>query len=205
MAYSISVQKQQEIIQHLSQDSILKTVIEKVPFPNPHSSNDLHLYMLEAILNQQLSFRVAAIIYERFINLFDGYPLPHQLLDTKDESLKAVGLSRQKIAYLKNVAAFTKEQELTHDALHKMDDEAIISHLTTIKGVGRWTVEMVLMFPLNREDVFPVDDLGIQNTIKMLYGIKEEGKLVRKKLNEIAVKWAPYRTWACKYLWDYSD
>lgn len=194
------------IIKHLSNDAILKDIIKKVGAIKPHLNNDIYLYLTESIIGQQLSSKVAAIIYNRFTDLFDNnYPEPEKVLAVDFDVLKSVGLSRQKVTYLKNAAAFAIEISLEYNKLKTMPDEAIIKYLTQIKGVGRWTAEMILMFPLNRSDVFPVDDLGIQNTMKQFYRIDKTGKLLTEDLKNIAEKWKPYRTIACKYLWEYVD
>ena len=194
------------IIKHLSNDLVLKGIIKKAGAIKPHFNNDIYLYLTESIIGQQLSSKVAIIIYNRFTNLFENnYQEPEKVLAVDFDVLKSVGLSRQKVAYLKNAATFAIERSLEYNKLKTMPDEAIIEYLTQIKGVGRWTAEMILMFPLNRSDVFPVDDLGIQNTMKQFYRIDKTGKLLTEDLKTIAEKWKPYRTIACKYLWEYVD
>src|SRR5690606_35491475 len=121
------------------------------------------LSLLQAIVDQQLSVKAAATIWKRFISLFgDGYPHPEVLLALSPQTLRSVGLSGQKTGYLKNIASFSLEKTLDYRKLRAMDDETLINYLTQIKGVGRWTAEMILMFTLTRPDVFPIDDLGIQ-------------------------------------------
>lgn len=203
---SITESERTTITCHLSKDPVLHTVMQQTPFPVRHASDDPYLYLLEAIVNQQLSFKVATIIYRRFTGLFEAaYPDPRKVLELPEASLRGIGLSRQKIAYIRNTATFALEQGLEYDMLKQLDDEEIIRLLTTIKGVGRWTAEMVLMFPMHRPDVFPVDDLGIQKTMQSLYAVSAEGRGLKKALTEVAAAWQPYRTWACKYLWDFSD
>lgn len=165
------------------------------------------LRLMSAIMGQQLSTRVAKIIYDRFINLFDGRePSPHQVLKLTDEQLRSIGLSNAKVQYVKNVAAFWTEHELTDAAFEALDNDEIIDLLTQIKGVGRWTVEMLLMFTLGREDVFAVDDLGIQKAMTALYKLEQLPIKERKeKMIKLSKKWHPYQSYACLYLWNWKD
>lgn len=142
-----------------------------------------------------------------FLNLFDGKtPTAQQVVDIDFETLRAIGLSNAKAHYVQNVAQFEIEKGMSFKVLNKMDNEAVITYLTEIKGVGRWTVEMLLMFTLGREDVFAVDDLGIQQAIVKLYDIKlTDTKSIKKNMLEISATWAPYRTYACMYLWRFKD
>ena len=132
--------------------------------------------------------------------------MPQQVLDTPFDKLRAIGLSNAKTQYVQNVARFATEQGLDDSKLDSMSNEDAIEYLTQIKGVGRWTTEMLLMFTLGREDLFAVDDLGIQNAMIGLYKL---GKLDKKKLKirmvKIAEKWSPYRTYACMHLWRWKD
>jgi DNA-3-methyladenine glycosylase II len=170
-------------------------------------SEDVYFKLLGSIVSQQLSTKVAAVIFRRFQELFpEEYPHPHLVLSTPDEQLRGAGLSFQKIGYVRNVATFAVEGKLQHAAIDALEDEELILHLTQIKGVGRWTVEMLLMFALERPDVFPVDDLGIQNAMKRHYGLADlTGKALRLQMQQIAESWRPYRTIASKYLWQSLD
>lgn len=168
----------------------------------PTPSIDIYYYLLHSIVSQQLSTKVADIIWDRFLNLFpDRYPHVEELEQKSDGELRGVGLSFGKLGYMKNVAAFAREYGMEFDMLDEWTDEEIIKYLTQIKGVGKWTVQMVLMFPMDRPDVFPIDDLGIQTKMKRFYGIDLEKKELRARLNEIAEKWTPYKTLASKMLW----
>ncbi len=119
--------------------------------------------------------------------------------------MRQVGLSRQKASYIKNVANFFLEEKIDSKDWAAKIDEDILETLTQIKGVGTWTVEMILMFTLDRQDVFPVGDLGIQNAMIALYDIKGDKKELKSKLIEIAEPWKPHRTLACRYLWEWKD
>jgi DNA-3-methyladenine glycosylase II len=171
------------------------------PFTRP-ARPDLYGDLIESILSQQLSIQAAATIHRRLLALFPGgRPSPDRLVRMPLARLRAAGVSRQKAGYLKNVARFALRNDLSARALRRLDDEAVIARLTSIKGVGRWTVEMLLMFTLNRPDVFPADDVGIQNAMKRLYNLRGTGRPLRRRLERIAEAWRPHRTLACRCLW----
>lgn len=193
--------------EHLKKDKRLKKVIDAVGTIKNSKQEDLYFSLIRAIVSQQLSVKAAATIFARFLQLFkDQYPHPKEVLKIKDETLRAAGLSYQKASYLKNIAQFSIEKTLDYAKLKSMKDDELVEYLVQIKGVGRWTVEMLLMFSLGREDVFPKDDLGIQNGIKKLYNIEPLNKKdLFTQMEVIAEKWKPYRTLASKYLWRYKD
>lgn len=193
-------------ILHLVRDDLLKQVIQTTNLAPFTSSGNVYFDLLESIVSQQLSVTAANTIFKRFCLLFpDNNPSP-KLLKTIDANLlRSSGLSNQKAAYLKNVAGFTLENDLEHYAWNNLTDQEVISFLTQIKGVGQWTAEMILIFTLNRPDVFPADDLGIQQAMARLYSIQETGKDLRKKMMSISEPWRPYRTTACRYLWRWKD
>jgi DNA-3-methyladenine glycosylase II len=194
------------ILQHLSKDEILLPLLENIVLPEREASQDLYLALLRSVVSQQLSVKAAATIFKRFLQLFDNeYPEAAQLLQTADATLRNAGLSSQKAAYLKNIATFYLEKGLDYQTISLQTDEELIAYLTQIKGIGKWTVEMLLMFTLNRPDVFPADDLGIQHAMRRLYQLSESGKSLKKKMLEIAENWQPYRTTACLYLWHWKD
>jgi DNA-3-methyladenine glycosylase II len=147
------------------------------------------------------------VLYHRFLDIYEGQePTPQLIAATPYDTLKAIGLSNAKTQYVLNVAQFALENDVTDKRLKKMSDEDIIALLTQIKGVGRWTVEMLLMFTLGREDVFAVDDYGIQVAMKNLYKLDDSNKkLFKEKLIKLADKWRPYRTYACLHLWQWKD
>jgi DNA-3-methyladenine glycosylase II len=192
---------------HLSKDKKLKKLIEQHGIFSLSKRKNICNYLCASIMSQQLSTKVADVIYQRFLDLYGGRePSAQQVLDTSPVTLRGIGLSNAKTQYVQNVARFELEHGMESRKLHKMSDEEIIAYLTQIKGVGRWTVEMLLMFALGREDVFAVDDLGIQNAMIALYGLKKDDK---KKLKEdmlrLSKKWSPYRSYACMYLWRWKD
>lgn len=194
-------------IKHLSKDKILKQAIEKTGRLELSTRKNIFLSLCNSIMSQQLSTKVADIIQARFVNLFDDKkPIPEKVLQLSHETLRSIGLSNAKVTYVQNVARFAMEKGMNASQLNKMSNEEVIDYLTEIKGVGRWTVEMLLMFTLGREDVFAVDDLGIQQAIVSLYNIENtEPKKIKIKMQLLAENWAPYRTYACMYLWRWKD
>lgn len=187
-------------------DLIMTRLVETLPAPAVSVREDLYLALIEAIVSQQLSTRVADVIFARFRNLFnDGYPHADQVSGLTTEQLRSVGLSSQKAGYIRNIAGFHRATPIVAANFVNHTDEAVIAHLTQIKGVGRWTVQMLLMFPMNRPDVFPVDDLAIRQSMIRLYGVTETGGELYKRLHAIADNWQPNRTLACKYLWKARD
>lgn len=196
-----------KITRHLSQDPVLKKLVKKFPFPpEPTEHRSVYEALLRSIIFQQLSGKVATVIQNRFLALFeDGKTHPAQLVEMDLETLRSAGLSRQKATYLQNVAAFFQKENLENHDWHGMDDEEVIKYLTQIKGVGKWTVEMLLMFCLRRPDVMPLDDYGINSAVTDLYGLTETGKALRHRMLELAEPWRPYRTYACWYLWRHKD
>ena len=193
-------------IKHLCKDKILQQIIETATKKVKTSlALDVYHFLLESIVSQQLSIKVADIIFNRFLDLFpERYPDPKALLLYEDEVLRSVGLSYRKASYLKNVAAFALKNNMDFEFLQQKTDDEIIDYLIKIKGVGRWTIQMILMFPMDRPDVFPVDDLGIQNNMKEIYGLKSEKKVLKEELIAIAENWKPHRTLASKYIWNWK-
>jgi len=194
-------------IKHLSKDKTLAKAVKQIGRIELKKRKNVFNSLCGSIMSQQLSTKVADVIHKRFLNLFDGNePSPEQLLEMKHETLRGIGLSNAKAHYVKNVAQFALDKGLDAKTLHKMDNEELIEYLTEIKGVGRWTAEMILMFTLGREDVFAVDDLGIQNAIIGLYKLKvKDKKKFREKMISMSQQWSPYRTYACMYLWRWRD
>ncbi|RNI36280.1 DNA-3-methyladenine glycosylase 2 family protein [Hanamia caeni] len=194
-------------IGHLSKDKKLKVLIESQPPFILQKRKKVYLRLCSSILSQQLSTTVAKVLYNRFLELFDGKePTAQQIIDTPAETFRGIGFSNAKASYVHNVCRFFIENKITDAQLYKMNNEDVIALLTQIKGVGKWTVEMILMFTLGREDVFAMDDLGLKQGVIKLYGIKEtEKKLLMQKIEKISLKWSPYRTYASRYLWNWKD
>ena len=196
-----------EYIKHLSKDKSLKKIIAK---QKPHKlakRKNICTWLCASIISQQLSTKVADVIHKRFLELFGGKePTPPQILDTPFEKLRGIGMSNAKVSYVQNVAKFEIESGLEPKRLNKMNNEEVIAYLTQIKGVGQWTAEMLLMFALGREDVFAVDDLGIQNAMIKLYKLNhKKKKKLKEKMLLLSKQWSPYRTYACVHLWRWKD
>lgn len=194
-------------IQHLSKDKKLKKILEKqIPFIL-EKRKKVYLQLCASIISQQLSTKVAKVIYARFLNLFKTKsPSAKNILTVPPETLRSIGFSNAKASYVHNVCQFFIDNKITDARLDKMSNEEIIDLLTQIKGVGKWTVEMILMFTLGREDVFAVDDLGIQQSITKLYKLdSSDKKILKENMLSISAKWSPYRTYACRYLWGWKD
>lgn len=194
-------------IAHLSNDKKLKKIIElQEPFILK-KRKQVWLHLCASIMSQQLSTRVADVIYKRFLQLFPKQkPAPQLVIDMPFETLRGIGLSNAKTNYVKNVCIFFLEEKITDASLYKMSDEELIRYLSQIKGVGQWTVEMILMFTLGREDILALDDLGIQQSMIKLYKIEAANKKeLKEKMLRHSARWSPYRTYACRYLWGWKD
>src|SRR6476646_8130912 len=191
---------------HLSKDKKLAKFIEQQETFTLKQHKNICLRLCASIMSQQLSTKVAEVIFKRFLSLYGGQePTPAQITATPFEVLRGIGLSNAKVNYVLNVAQFATENNLDDAELKKLSNEEIITLLTQIKGVGKWTVEMLLMFTLGREDVFAVDDYGIQSAMKKLYKLDDSNKKeFKEKMQKIALKWSPYRTYACRHLWNWK-
>jgi DNA-3-methyladenine glycosylase II len=192
---------------HLSKDKKFKKILESQERFVLAKRKNIHLHLCNSIMSQQLSTKVADVFQKRFLNLYGGkIPTAAQIAATPFETLRAIGLSNAKANYVLNVCKFFIEENITDARLHKMSNEELIKYLTQIKGVGQWTVEMILMFTLGREDIFAIDDLGIQQAMCKLYKIDAaDKKAMKEKMLSISKKWSPYRTYACRYLWGWKD
>jgi DNA-3-methyladenine glycosylase II len=191
---------------HLSKDEKLKNLIKQHGPFELKKQKKLWLYLCFSIMSQQLSTKVARVIKQRFLDLYGEEPTAQQVVDTPFEKLRAIGLSNAKVNYVQNVARFEIEKGMDHKKLAKKSDEEVIEYLTEIKGVGRWTVEMLLMFALCREDLFAIDDLGLQQAVIGLYDLRHrKKKIMNAKILKISEQWSPYRTYACLYLWKWKD
>jgi len=157
--------------------------------------------LVGAIVSQQLSTKAAATIFGRFVALFENGHIPSAaaIAALGDDALRKVGLSGQKVSYLRDLSARIADGRLQLDELDRLSDEVVIERLTAVKGFGRWTAEMFLMFRLHRPDVLPVDDLGIVNAIQRLYGLRKRPDA--KRILKMSEAWRPYRSVACWYLW----
>ncbi len=192
--------------EHLSKDKKFKKLLEgREPFKLKNRKK-VYLHLCGSIMSQQLSVKVADVIWKRFLALYDKHPTPQQIVDTPFAALRSIGLSNAKVGYVQNVAKFAIEQGMEWKRLQQMSNEEITNYLLQIKGVGRWTTEMLLMFTLAREDVFAIDDLGVQNAMIKIYKLdRTDKKQFREDMLRISKKWSPYRTYACLHLWKWKD
>lgn len=191
---------------HLSQDPRFREIVANTKLKRSASDGDVYAALLRTIVFQQLSGKAANTIHVRFLKLFqNGYPHADELLCLSQTELTNVGLSRQKSGYVQNVAKYWTDHQLFQTEWKALPDDEIVERLTAIKGVGLWSSQMILMFTLNRPDVFPVNDLGIRNAIIKRYRLRSRGKTLEKRLIQIAEPWRPYRTLACRYLWLWID
>ncbi len=188
-------------------DAILANVIDQVgacTLEQEQQTGDLLSGLCESILYQQLSGKAAATIHRRFLALYpDKPPTAQAILGTPDDAMRGAGVSRSKIIYLKDLAQKVLNGLPALTELEAMDDETIIQTLTQVKGVGRWTVQMLLIFRLHRWDVLPVDDLGIRAGIRRVYSLAELPD--KKTVERMGQPWKPYRTIAAWYLWRSLD
>ena len=193
-----------EAKQHLQKDVVLSRLIASFPDSMMVSRGDAFYTLSRSIVGQQISVKAADAVWGRVSNaLSEVHPDNVLLLD--DEALRACGLSRQKIAYLRHLSHFFREQNITSQAHWEgMDDEAVIRHLCQVKGIGRWSAEMFLMFCLMRPDVYPLDDIGLQRALSLQFGLAQK-PFARHEALELAERWRPYRSVATWYLWRSID
>ncbi len=192
---------------HLNKDKKLARIILLQPKFVLEMRKNIYLHLCYSIMSQQLSTKVADVFHRRFLALFGAKePTAKQISAIPFETLRGIGLSNAKANYVLNVCRFFIEEKITDARLYKLQNEDAIKYLSQIKGVGQWTVEMILMFTLGREDVFAVDDLGIQQAMCKLYQIDDvDKKMMKQQMLKISAKWSPYRTYACRYLWGWKD
>ena len=194
-------------IGHLGRDKQLRKILASHPPFILRKKRNICLRLCASIMSQQLSTKVAEVIFRRFLSLFPTTdPQADEILALEYEKLRGIGLSNAKVTYVQNVARFSIERGMSARKLNSMSNEEVIVYLTEIKGVGRWTVEMLLMFTLGREDVFAVDDLGIQQAMVRLYKLEHlPVKDLKQRMLAISEEWKPYRTYACLHLWNWKD
>lgn len=188
-------------------DPVLHAVSKKIAYLekySPGSADDFFRSLCEDIIGQQLSGKAADTIYSRFEKLFAGKKItPEKVLALPADKLKAAGMSRAKVKYVKDLAQKVKNKTLKLAKLDQLSDYEVIAELTKVKGIGPWTAEMFLMFTLGREDVFSFGDLGLRKAITRLYKFKQEPG--RRQMEKLVKKWKPYRTFASRILWKYLE
>jgi DNA-3-methyladenine glycosylase II len=195
--------------QHLARvDPVMRRLIRSVgPFTlMPRNRRTPFESLARAIAYQQLHDKAAESILRRFIALFPGrrFPKPDELLAMKSEAIRQAGFSHPKIAALRDLAAKTLDGTVpTNRVIRGLDDDAIVERLVAVRGIGRWTVEMLLIFQLGRPDVLPIDDFGVRNGFRIVYGLREMP--TPKEVLRHGERWKPYRTAAAWYLWRAAD
>lgn len=190
-----------DAISHLrAADPVMAGLIDRIGPLEYSVEPDLWRSVTGSIVGQQLSVAAARTIRARFAALgVDGYPTPQAVLALEDEPLRACGLSRAKLRYVRAAAEAWLDGTIDPREFIELDDERVIEQLVKIKGIGRWTAEMVLLFSLDRPDVFACDDLGLRNAVQRWYGLEERPG--RSELERISAVWRPYRSHASRYLW----
>jgi len=189
----------QQAIRFLKQDRKLAKIIDHVGDFEIKKRNNHFAALVEVIISQQLASGAADAITRRFRRLYPRFPRPVQILNTKDSKLRSVGLSKMKVGYLKDLARKIESGDLNIRTLSKMSNEEIIAQLTQVKGIGRWTAEMFLIFSCGRLDVLPVGDLGLRKGVQLTFSLPELPK--PKEVEKIGMRWKPYRSIATWYLW----
>ena len=195
-------------VRHLSLDPAFAGLISRICRPRltPERGRSPYEALIRAIAHQQLHGRAAEAILGRFVALYPGipFPTPEMVLATEDGTLRGCGFSLGKIAAIRDICARTLDGTVpSRRAATRLADEVLIERLTTIRGVGRWTVEMLLIWTLGRTDILPVDDFGVREGYRVLYGLDAQPR--PRDLAEIGQAWAPWRSYAAWYLWRASD
>ncbi len=188
------------VLQHLKKDPVMAGIIARVgPFTMQYREPTFET-LVRSIVYQQLSGRVAAVIFKRLHEAAGEVQLtPEGIMRMRPERMRRLGLSAQKTLYIRELAKHARRGRVVFEALSAMEDAAVIEHLTQVKGIGVWTAQMFLMFALRRPDVLPVADLGIRSAMKKAYGLNELPKPA--EMEQIAAAWKPHTTAACWYLW----
>lgn len=183
-----------------SSDLRIAELAETYGIPKLIPADNYFLALSESIVSQQLSIKAADTIMGRFSALFPNKLVtPEKVMELDFDLMRSVGLSGSKARYVKNLAEFVLHKRLQPEYISQLSDEDVIAELTQVKGIGRWTAEMFLMFTLGRPDVFSFGDVGLQNAIQRLYGLKKKPSVLYMK--RISNKWRPYRTYAARLLW----
>lgn len=198
---TLVIRKNDENVQHLAQlDPTMGKLIDYVGSFEVPLRTDYFASLIRSIIGQQISVAAASAIYERLKKLTDNILDAHKLALLSDEQLRAIGFSRQKILYIRDLIAHISENKINLSQIAELDNETVMKQLTSVKGIGKWTAEMFLIFSLSRMNVLAIDDIGIQRGARWLYNVdKTERKNILKKKQHI---WSPYLTIASCYLWE---
>ncbi len=185
-------------------DPVIYSVIKDLDFthwlkPTPTTTDGYFAALCREIIGQQLSGKAASTISKRFFDLLpSGAPQPGSVLALSNQAMRDVGLSWAKVSYVKNIAQAFVDNQINAAKLHEWSDEEVVSHVTQIKGVGRWTAEMFLLFVLGREDIFSYGDLGLKRGLEKLYNLSNPSKAI---VEPIITKWSPYKSYGSIALW----
>jgi len=186
----------------IQKDPMLSSLFMKKEAIDVHLSDDYFDSLVGTITAQQLSSKVAQVIYNRLYNLLDQNITAEKIMQIDEQALRSIGLSFQKIKYLKSLAEHFIEKKVSFDYIYQQSDEDIINMLTQIKGIGVWSAQMFLMFSLGREDVFSELDLGLRNAVKRLYN---NNQLTIEDIHRMSINWSPYRSIVSHFLWHAWD
>lgn len=190
-------------IKHLTCDPIISKLIKVFGRLPDHKSKSIFEDIVESIISQQLSVKVSDTIYKRFLSLFGGkFPDPDTIIQMPDEKIRECGVSFSKIKYIKGIAEAVIDKSFEPEKLASLSDDIVLEKLVELKGIGPWTAEMLLIFTLQRPDVFSMGDIGLRNAIAKLYKVNRDDL---KKIKKISDQWRPYRSLACRYLWKSLD
>ena len=187
----------------MKSDATLRGVIKRIGPCELHAAapKDAFVALCMSIASQQLSVKAAATIFRRFEDRFppDRRPTPDRVMTLSDDEIRACGFSRPKVSFIKDLAARVLDGRLDLKGLKKHPDDEVMRQLVAVKGIGRWTAEIFLMFRLGRPDILPADDLGLMNAVQRAYRLRKRPDA--KKLREMGEGWSPYRSVAAWYLW----
>ena len=187
----------------LQKDPVMRRLVEKYELPQLEEKKNFFSALIYEIIGQQLSGKVARVIYKRFLDLFGKkLPEPKQILKISDAKLRSCGCSWAKVKYLKSLAEYINSGQLNLKSLHKFPDKEVYEQLLKVKGIGPWTAEMFMIFTLHRPDIFSVGDLGLRSAISKLYKVQKDDF---KRIEKISERWKPFRSFACRYLWKNTD
>ena len=193
-------------IAHLKKsDPILKIIIEEIKLREITVVCGPFEALVEAIVSQQLSIKAADTIFNRFVTLTPGkkFPTPREIIKMPAAKMRTCGLSKMKVSFIKDLAKKTLDGSLNFKTIDTLTDEEVIEYLTSVKGIGRWTAEMFLIFSLRRDDVFSYGDLGLRNALQRIYKLKKPPTAAQAE--RITAKWKPYRSLGARYLWASID
>jgi DNA-3-methyladenine glycosylase II len=190
-------------LQHLRKDPVLARILREAgPFTMQYREPRFDT-LVRSIVYQQLSGKVASVIYGRLLEATGGEVTPASIMKLRVERMRKLGLSGQKTLYIRELAKHTRRGKVTFETLAELQDEGVIEHLTQVKGIGVWTAQMFLMFALRRPDILPVADLGIRTAMMKAWNLPELPKPA--EMEQLAANWKPYRSIACWYLWRFLD